>query len=225
MEPPDNLTCSCKKGCSTRKCTCFKYGPSCSSTCKCKFSCQNNRAELFKHLFGANHPDYYMNACFAQFASKDKDLGADDPTEVVECFRCLLMGVEEGDFTSAPTLDVFDAYYDDFLAEWAKKWAAKGTGKKEARKLVQELSRHGLGDTNTKGLGVPEYWYSFCQGRWVDRGCIWHCRICQKCDGWREWHCRVCNTCTYGVSIPCEGCGGVSRQYDDIVKSEARRGS
>ncbi len=56
-----------------------------------------------------------------------------------------------------------------------------------------------------------EWWYSFCWDDIVSDGHTWHCEICDDCRDWREWHCKKCNKCTYGVTLPCEGCG--SKKY------------
>ena len=57
------------------------------------------------------------------------------------------------------------------------------------------------------------YWYSFCWGEVVQDNCTWHCEKCNTCRDWREWHCETCERCTYGVTLPCEGCGGRKRGY------------
>ena len=54
------------------------------------------------------------------------------------------------------------------------------------------------------------YWYSFCWDDVVQDNCTWHCEVCGACRDWREWHCKTCNRCTYGVTLPCDGCGGKS---------------
>ena len=54
------------------------------------------------------------------------------------------------------------------------------------------------------------YWYSFCWDEVVQDSCTWHCEICGTC---RDWHCETCNRCTYGVTLPCEGCGGRKRGF------------
>lgn len=51
------------------------------------------------------------------------------------------------------------------------------------------------------------YFYSFCWKDVVQESDTWHCKVCKECRDWREWHCKSCNSCTYGVSLPCEGCG------------------
>lgn len=48
------------------------------------------------------------------------------------------------------------------------------------------------------------YYYSACSGQVMQSHCTWHCRVCKKCDDWREWHCGGCNKCQYGISIPCQ---------------------
>lgn len=55
------------------------------------------------------------------------------------------------------------------------------------------------------------YWYSFCLEEVVQDSCTWHCTECRRCRDWREWHCPRCNRCTYGITMPCEHCGGHQR--------------
>lgn len=42
----DKKKCNCRKGCSKRTCSCFKFGSGCNVTCGCGPSCQN----IFNHL-------------------------------------------------------------------------------------------------------------------------------------------------------------------------------
>ena len=58
------------------------------------------------------------------------------------------------------------------------------------------------------------YWYSFCLEEIVPDSCNWHCRKCGTCRDWREWHCATCNRCTYGLTLPCYGCGGREQDPD-----------
>lgn len=51
-------------------------------------------------------------------------------------------------------------------------------------------------------------WYSFCSHAVVQDSCTWHCPECGACRDWREWHCPRCDRCTYGVTMPCDNCGG-----------------
>ncbi len=61
------------------------------------------------------------------------------------------------------------------------------------------------------GYECPEcievYSYSLCWNDVVQQGNTWHCEVCGTCRDWREWHCEECRRCTYGVTLPCEGCG------------------
>ncbi|KAI0198320.1 hypothetical protein F4808DRAFT_436606 [Astrocystis sublimbata] len=57
-------------------------------------------------------------------------------------------------------------------------------------------------------------------GAWVDDNSTSHCPVCRECADWREWHCKTCKKCTYGLSLPCQGCGGVSNMYhSDSLRS------
>lgn len=56
------------------------------------------------------------------------------------------------------------------------------------------------------------YWFSFCWSDVAQDSCTWHCSKCHSCRDWREWHCPKCNRCAYGVTLPCDGCGG--RKHD-----------
>lgn len=61
--------CSCRRGCSTRTCSCFKDGGGCGPSCRCKGNCRN----MFNHLdyfFGAGR-NYSAHACFAQWLKKN----------------------------------------------------------------------------------------------------------------------------------------------------------
>jgi hypothetical protein len=59
------------------------------------------------------------------------------------------------------------------------------------------------------------YWYSFCLREVVQDSCTWHCPKCGTCRDWREWHCPRCKRCSYGVTLPCDGCG--SRERDPWI--------
>ena len=124
------------------------------------------------------------------------------------------MDVSPGDTVSAPRGDAFEEWADYDLHEWKEKWVrdiANGGDQKAKEKHWQALLRYGLGDNQ----GI--WFYSLCRGQWVEDHCTWHCRVCGECNDWREWHCGKCDKWTYGVSIPCEGCGGVSDSYNDMA--------
>ena len=102
-----------------------------------------------------------------------------------------------------------DAFkFDTELKEWAKIWnGLAGSEKLRAQDKIQALFRHAFTESPDSH---SQFWYSFCRGDWVQDDCTWHYRICDKYNDWREWHCGTCKKCTYGISIPCQGCGGTS---------------
>lgn len=164
-------------------------------------------------IFGEEHSKLRATPCFAQYLDKNHD------RVDVEDLRCKLMGVRRDDITSAPMGDAFDEDCDYKLAEWKQKWvngiATSDEGAKNAH--IKALLRHGLVDERSM------WYYSFCrgsrgnQGMLVQDSCTWHCRDCGECNDWREWHCGKCKECTYGVSIPCQGCGGVTEMHNDMA--------
>lgn len=164
-------------------------------------------------VFGEEHAKLRASPCFTQYQVKNK--GHID----VKDLRCRLMGVGRGDMTSARIDDAFEEGFDYELTEWKEKWVnGISTGDDEIKKThLQAWLRHGISD------GHSMWYYSFCrwsggvQGRWVQDSCTWHCRSCGECNDWREWHCGKCKKCTYGVSIPCQGCGGVTEMRNEMA--------
>lgn len=208
----EDTTCGCKSGCKGR-CKCFKAGNGCSKTCTCS-SCMNVFNDIDK-FFGDDSVE--ANVCFAKWLRDLRgpiELPSDDTQD-----RLLrtLMGIEqEATISSRPTFEPFQADYGfcPELIDWTAKWTNTSLTVDERSALKQELFRFGLGENN-------EMWfYSFCRGSWQQGDCTTHCPICDECNDWREWHCTVCNKCTYGVSLPCEGCGGISQTYMDMQKHE-----
>ncbi|CAF1098371.1 unnamed protein product [Rotaria sordida] len=184
--------CNCKKGCSKRSCSCFKFGSGCNSSCRCSSSCQN----MFNHLeyfFGENKK-YAANPCFSKWLVKHaknadglKMINHDELRQYImecDCFSDIMS-------------------YDEDLNEWTKKWQTINENEKLAH--TQKLFQMLLSDDKTM------HYYSFCHHDLFQENCYWHCVVCQECVKWREWHCGECNKCTYGVSLPCEGCGGRSK--------------
>lgn len=51
---------------------------------------------------------------------------------------------------------------------------------------------------------------------------VWHCKVCGTCSDWNSWHCFRCKKCTYGVLMPCEGCGGVTEMFNWQRREEIR---
>lgn len=113
--------------------------------------------------------------------------------------------------------DAFE--FDSTLQEWKERKVI--LQEKDLPEHINKLLRYGLFNDPEN---VGEYYYSFCRGTsrydpngsigtWEQDSCTWHCPVCKECNDWREWHCGKCKKCTYGVSIPCEGCGGVSEMF------------
>ncbi len=106
---------------------------------------------------------------------------------------------------------------DDEFNEWLEEWKEIEPDEKLAH--TQELFRMVLSDN------VSTYYYSFCNDNIAEEDSDWHCRTCKTCHDWRVWHCQDCHQCmylrlygyindmnsvigTYGVTSPCERCGG-----------------
>ena len=83
---------------------------------------------------------------------------------------------------------------------------------------MRALFLYGLGAKEEEGT-QKEYFYSFCTEDWKEYTSTRHCRVCGVCQDWREWHCGKCNKCTYGFSMTCEGCGGVSAGYKSMMNN------
>lgn len=60
--------CNCRKGCSKRSCSCFRFGTGCNPSCGCKSSCQN----MFNHLdyFFGNEQKSSAHPCFSNWLMK-----------------------------------------------------------------------------------------------------------------------------------------------------------
>lgn len=97
------------------------------------------------------------------------------------------------------------------------------TNRTRRQNMTDKVLLYGLFEPeNQEGLEYTTFYYSFCADAWADDVNINHCLPCGKCVPWRAWHCATkgCNQCWYGVSIPCEKCGGVSDMYHSIKKDE-----
>jgi len=114
---------------------------------------------------------------------------------------------------------------DDDLETFRERWiaasalsASDATRKLLAQRLVRFVFTDDRDILGTGGSPSWGWWYSSCRSAWVeDQNCS-HCWVCKECMDWREWHCKVCNKCQYGVSLTCEGCGGVSGGYHGMMK-------
>jgi hypothetical protein len=207
------LKCRCKigakKGPCNGTCACKKWGSVCSTSCGCSALCANPFTQL-RELFGESEPSIQPNACFTTWLPSNR-------IEAVTLAELILAHHSE-------SLSGFASESEQELDKLHERWRTiQGTvpSKPEQRLvLAQEINRYGLSENSG-------YWFSFCRNTWVSDTCTSHCRECRECMDWREWHCGKCNKCRYGLSLPCEGCGGVSDTYESGHEMELRysRGS
>ncbi len=103
----------------------------------------------------------------------------------------------------------------DDISDCARRYLTKSRSK-QAKKLdskcelpcgCEEVAINDLLDSYECTECETTYFYSFCWNEVAQEGDTRHCSACGKCRDWREWHCAHCNECTYGISLPCEGCG------------------
>ncbi|CAF0779286.1 unnamed protein product [Adineta steineri] len=186
--------CSCTKGCSKRSCSCFQFGSGCNSSCGCSSSCEN----MFNHLeyFFGEDTKLSAHPCFTKWLIK-KAKNTDGLKTINRRALCQLI-IECDNYSEVCSIE------EDF-EEWTQKWKMIDQDHKLAH--MQTLFRMLLSDDETTGR-----YYSFCQDYLVQENLKWHCIKCQECMDWREWHCGICDKCTYGVTLPCEGCGGRSER-------------
>lgn len=214
MPPPAASTnCRCgasnakKKACT--KCACSKWGYACKpETCGCHGgpSCHNpfNKLDL-PAIFGPE--PVVLHECFIAWVLSQKEVRVEQITAKY-LFDLAFKG-------SCQIAVAYSHFCDPYL-EWRAKWDALSQPEQdEAAELHQELNRLAF---TTHRLDINLF-FSFCRGKhWEDADCTWHCTICGECGDWRDWHCGKCNKCTYGVSLPCEGCGVASDGYHEIAK-------
>lgn len=206
------LTCACKTGCS-RSCKCSKNGAGCSESCKCTLC--TNPLNALPALFGEE--GVRAKPCFDTWVKKQSrgrrpfDLRS---TATHDNLLRLLLGLGPLDpIASKPTYEEFeDPDLDEDLFDWGTEWSNPKLGENEREGLKKRLFRIALGECEDSYL---ESSFSFCAKGWHQDNRASHCRVCGTCHDWREWHCSACNKCTYGLTLPCKGCGGVSESYFD----------
>ena len=198
-----SISCRChknaKKGTCNGSCACRKWGSACTETCGCQATC----SDPFKHverLFGKSDQPLQLNACFTTWLS-----GQENPAEI----DLLKLA---GEMMKGET-ELYDMRCDKLRScrlRWEAQVAIPGETEQK-RILAQELLR--LGASESESI----IWFSFCRESWQSLESTSHCWVCKECMDWREWHCGKCNKCTYGVSLPCEGCDGVSDTYYTLL--------
>lgn len=128
---------------------------------------------------------------------------------------------------------------DENLKEWVRRWDAAEGGHDELMDLMFELLRYGATDSETacqnwsrsrREAGAEQeqqeqqqeqeqeqeikFFFSFCQGQWVQALEIKHCWACGRCVDWTFWHCGRCGVCVKGLELQCGGCRGVSKFHE-----------
>lgn len=154
----DQLTCRCKNGCQTKRCTCLRNRHPCLESCQC-LDCKNP-----------------LNGI-----------------DVTQMSTCAIENVQQYKALSKAELN-------------AKMELPCQCEQVPLRDIINQYSCSKCGEL---------YWYSFCWEDVVQDSCTWHCTKCRMCRDWQEWHCPRCNRCTYGVTLPCDGCGGRERDLWD----------
>lgn len=201
--------CKCEKGCSTRSCSCLKFGSGCNSSCKCSSSCQN----LFNGLdyFFGNNDENRAHPCFAKWLLKNGSSGFSSINRdllrerIMHCRRySVFFKILVKHYLNLDSFSYSNVFFDDKFKEWTNKWNKLEEGSDDEEKLThtQLFFRMLLSD----GPSLSMYFYSFCHECVEQENCKWHCIRCQTCDGWRNWHCGKCNKCEYFTSICFENC-------------------
>lgn len=159
-------------------------------------------------LFGPNL-DATLHPCFITWVLQPRQRAKPDAITRWQLFAIAMAGIAE-------LVSLHD--YDDehYIRVWNARWEALSPHEQAASDkgvaLQQRLNR--LAFTSEGSSGVNNYFLSFCRGNvYVQSDDTEHCRVCGECQDWREWHCARCNQCTYGLSIPCSTCGGVSNAF------------
>ncbi|KAI0153248.1 hypothetical protein GGR57DRAFT_149977 [Xylariaceae sp. FL1272] len=187
-------------------CICAVQGCGCIATCRCDETCSNPFNSLaFDHILGTDATTgapQKPSPCFISFALKHDSAST---LTLDYLFEHLLGG-----------LDVVPEGACEAIDAWRVKWETSISGddaEKQTEELERDLLRIGL------GVGHGECFFSFCHpnhgrvGSWQQDALMWHCQDCANCNERREWHCKNCNNCTFGLAVPCGGCGGVSSSY------------
>ncbi|KAF7899445.1 hypothetical protein EAF00_003781 [Botryotinia globosa] len=199
----DSFSCSCKTGCTNGRCECSKNSFSCGPNCECA-SCANylNKFALF---FGESR--LRATNCFASWMkAQGPDLDLDSAFTQEE-LRSNIMGVDEKRYYDAPQGTVFHDGSDPEIQQLGEEWL-KAKTETERKPIRMKLFRKAFVEDG-------RYYFSFCSGGWEEFTSTVHCSVCDECNDWRDWHCKDCGKCSYGISIPCDGCGGVSNGYHD----------
>lgn len=242
-EGPDEIRpCNCKETCTgprrgRAKPCCSYWGISCTPDCACSASdaCNNiwdaaTKARLFGSFEGSADPrptPWSIRWYLTRERSKNRvrlahPYLADIPNSELDFADLWWIAAKSDTFTDCAD---FDEKLETFQAI-VKRQGGEYTDEQKMR-LVRFAFTN---DCDLLGDGKDlyrMYWFSLCgqYGRWVQFDCTFHCLVCGECDDWRVWHCKKCRKCRYGVTIPCEKCGGVSSTYHDTRPMPTQSGS
>ncbi len=193
MEGP--LACRCKNGCHTKRCTCLKNGQSCQNGCHCS-NCNNplNGIDVAR-----------MSTCAIENVQRYKALSRAD----LDVMMDLPCGCEQVPLQKLINLYSCSKCDEPYWYSFCLGEVVQDSCTWEQVPLQKLINLYSCSKCD------ESYWYSFCLGEVVQNSCTWHCTKCGACRDWREWHCPRCNRCTYGVTLPCDGCG--SRKQDPWI--------
>lgn len=121
------------------------------------------------------------------------------------------MGIKAGSAVNvAPKGDIFKDYMSDEMAAWAAEWVDPSLATERREEMIDNLLTTGLGVDSEDSIADGSF-YSFCRkaGRRIHKQAI--ALLVEN-----AWIGGSGIKCTYGVSIPCGGCGGVSDSYHDM---------
>ncbi|EGP82728.1 uncharacterized protein MYCGRDRAFT_97389 [Zymoseptoria tritici IPO323] len=231
VEAPQDVmtcTCNCKNRCSTRRCTCRKWGGRCKEGCKCRKDkaveeslgpeCHNPFEDVTRKFFGVYHPNVRASDCFVSFVERKLKKGQHcDPSEMAKT----LLNADDG--------IVWDPEMNDIapnLSGCRERLADLPSGSVERKEHMQLLFRGALGEGDVyEEDGIGMYKWNFCESQWYDEnGPFTHCPTCGKCVADDEqWHCGVCRRCRYNRRTPCEKCGGISRSLKEHKEAQKKR--
>lgn len=88
------------------------------------------------------------------------------------------MGVDEGDYDTAPQEAIFPFGYDGEVLKIAQDWL-KAKTEEEREPILTELLRHAI-------LDGGELFFSFCRGNWEFSASTKHCPVSGWCEDCRE---------------------------------------
>ncbi|KAI1735407.1 hypothetical protein F4680DRAFT_435768 [Xylaria scruposa] len=236
--PPKRCRCYPRSN-SCRNCSCSKAGIGCNESCGCSYGCGNRITKMnMNDLFGRNSDGtaHKLHACFLTRLHKMPDMTFEQLT-LDNLFRYLKRELRPELAEFSEDIKNWQEKWDEFEAMSSDREGDHLLLSNRKIELQRMLLRIGL----LRSQGRSWFFFSFCRrggggwgdwgarrsrdldieleqlvlggGHWEQVSCTWHCPTCRECNDWRVWHCATCNKCTYGVSIPCSGCDGVSDTY------------